>query len=151
MLYCAIDPGKATGWATWDSLSDGFSSGESKGQYTFRDQFDTFMSAANPEEIVFVMEQFTISERTIKTKLDYSALRIIGYAELVCEKLGYTLTFQFPAQIKSKTTVGTDINLKKVDWYRAGLGGHANDAARHLLVRIRNLAAAQHLMRKIAA
>jgi len=151
MIYCAIDPGGTTGWAVWDSEHDGFVSGETKGRFEFRAQFDNFTDSYTNTEITFIIENFTISARTLKTALDYSALRIIGYVELECEARDYTLDWQMPGQIKSTTTVGTDINLKKIDWYLAGHGGHANDAARHLLVFVRNLAAAQHLMKRIAA
>ncbi len=151
MIYCAIDPGGTTGWAAWDSENDGFVSGETTGRFKFREQFDSFFMPSPPGHITFIIEDFTISARTVTTKLDYSALRIIGYVELICEQYGYSLIWQRPAQIKSKATIGTDINLKKLGWYRAGHGGHANDAAKHVLVHVRNMVAAKHLMRKIAA
>lgn len=150
MIYLAIDPGGTTGWAAWRDEDDAFWSGETEGMYEFRRQFDHFIETCNPWEIRFIIEDFTISDRTLKTKLDYSALRIIGYVDLICEKLDYLLDWQRPGQIKSKRTVGTDINLKKLDWYRAGLGGHANDAARHLLVFLRNQGDFKHQMRKLA-
>ncbi len=154
MIYCAIDPGGTTGWAAWNSdvpVADSFISGETEGRFAFRQRFDNIFMPSPPGHITFIIEDFTISARTVTTKLDYSALRIIGYVELVCEKHGYALHFQRPAQIKSKATIGTDINLKKLGWYRAGHGGHANDAAKHVLVHVRNMVAAKHLMRKIAA
>lgn len=149
MIYVAMDPGGTTGWAAWRSEDDAFFSGETEGRFEFRKQFDSFVSSAGPDEMTFIIEDFTISARTVTTKLDYSALRIIGYVELECERLGYTLEWQRPGQIKSKSTVGTDINLKKLDWYRAGMGGHANDAARHLLVFLRNQAEFKDNMRKL--
>lgn len=149
MIYLAIDPGGCTGWAAWRSEDDAFWSDENEGMYVFRRQFDSFIETSNPWEIRFVIEDFTISARTVTTSLDYSALRIIGYVDLMCERLDYLLDWQRPAQIKSKSTVGTDINLKKLGWYKAGMGGHANDAARHLLVFLRNNADFKHQMRKL--
>lgn len=150
MRYTAMDPGKCTGWATWDPDNGGFNSGEVKGKFEFRDRFDDFIAADGFDEVTFIIEDFLISSRTLSTKIDYNALRIIGYTELECERLGYTLYFQRAAQIKNKTTIATDTNLKKIGWYRPGHGGHANDSARHLLIHIRNLAVAQPLMKEIA-
>lgn len=59
-----------------------------------------------------------------------AALEIIGTVRYLCATRGITFEEQTPAAAKS---FATDAKLRKLGWYTPGMG-HANDAARHLLV-----------------
>jgi hypothetical protein len=61
------------------------------------------------------------------------ALEIIGALRFICARHEWTFELQSPANAKK---FSTDRKLKKLGWYRATKGGHANDAKRHLLLAL---------------
>ena len=103
-MILSIDPGKATGVATYDADHGGFDSYEIEGRYALAGH----VSDNSWDEVV--CEDFVISQRTIKTTPQKGPLRIIGWLDIWCEELKIPFTLQTAGQ------------------------GHANDAARHLLV-----------------
>ena len=124
-MILSIDPGKATGVATYDADHGGFDSYEIEGRYALAGH----VSDNSWDEVV--CEDFVISQRTIKTTPQKDPLRIIGWLDIWCEELGVPFTLQTAGQAKS---FATDAKLKHVGWFTKEGEGHANDAARHLLV-----------------
>jgi hypothetical protein len=92
------------------------------------------LRADEPISLDIVVEKFTISDRTVKTKQDHTALDIIGwlrseYTTAPTDAM-WDLYEQTPVQAKK---FSTDAKLHQLGWYRRTEGGHANDASRHLL------------------
>lgn len=116
----AVDPGGTTGRAEWH---DGqFNSGEEPDWLAWLDSRDFYHD-------IFVIEKYTITAKTAKLSQQTEALRITGALEWIaypCKRV----IMQTPAEAKAFSTDG---KLKKIGWYRPGMG-HANDAARHLLL-----------------
>ena len=77
-----------------------------------------------------VIEKFTITNETAKKSRQYDALNIIGVFRYCSYMSDWPLTLQSPGSAKK---LGTDDRLKDLGWYTPGKG-HANDAARHLLL-----------------
>jgi len=82
-----------------------------------------------------VCENFVISQRTIKMAQDHNALRLIGWLDIWCDEYSVPFTLRTAAAAKS---FATDDKLKVLDWYNRTPDGHANDAARHMLVAVRS-------------
>ena len=127
-MIIAVDPGKVSGVALWHPdipvqiKADELLPLEVLGLVCqLDDKYDTTV----------VTEKFTISERTIKTALSLDALDINGWLTLESQRKNFELVMQTPAQAKA---FATDDKLKALDWYERTKDGHANDAARHLLV-----------------
>lgn len=134
-MIISIDPGKVSGVAVWSPEDRAFTAFE----YDVLDTIEFVTAAykltrelARPfPGIEIVSEKFTISERTIKTALSLDALDINGWLTIQCQRWGVPYKQQTPAQAKS---FATDDKLKALDWYERTKDGHANDAARHLVV-----------------
>ena len=124
-MILSIDPGKATGVATYDADHGGFDSYEIEGRYALAGH----VSDNSWDEVV--CEDFVISQRTIKTTPQKDPLRIIGWLDMDMEARATPFTLQTAGQAKS---FATDAKLKHVGWFTKEGEGHANDAARHLLV-----------------
>jgi hypothetical protein len=76
-----------------------------------------------------VVENFHITIRTGKLTRQHDALYIIGCLRYKANKDGHLFKLQNP----SDKQFGDDDRLKQIGWYSPGKG-HANDAARHLLL-----------------
>lgn len=131
----AVDPGKTTGVAIWDEATNTFTSYEFNVNdfYTFiTDEINDFYSPdTNEYELRIVSEDFIITVNTAKNSQAHWSLRLIGVMDYLCQINELpALTLQAPA-LKA---FGSDSKLKMVDWWKSGLGGHANDAARHLMI-----------------
>lgn len=126
VVYLAIDPGKTTGVA-W--LVDGeFGFGEALGRFEFYRQLRTWTSLGHRLEIV--CEDWNVRADTAKKTAQADPWRIIGYVEGWADQLGIEFTLQPPGSAKS---FGTDQKLRILGWEATTPGGHARDAARHLL------------------
>lgn len=122
-MLVGIDPGKATGIAVWrDGGLDMSVTGEYtvEGVYSFLEQY---CAEIEHEQV----EWFTISERTIKTDIDYNAIHLIGAIQYATWRCGNRLTYSSPAEVKQQFP---DAALRKAGmWHRSD---HARDAIRHL-------------------
>jgi hypothetical protein len=105
-MIIAVDPGKTTGWARLNSY-DSFDSGEQPLHST----------------IYFIHETLKKSRQTWSTEG-------IGALRYLTKVFDAEFVLQTPAAAKS---FSTNDKLKKIGWYKPGKG-HANDAARHLLL-----------------
>ena len=134
MRALAVDPGGVTGVALYGGEDGGFASYElgTKGD----PDYETTVWHLNPliaqEWDALVCEGFVIRGNT--HKLDSGAFShttdLIGACRLLAWENGVTFVRQTPAQAKS---FATDDKLRRLGWYNRTEGGHANDAARHLL------------------
>lgn len=123
----AVDPGLTTGWAVL--YPDGeFRSGETKGSFAFlKTVYGLLRDRAFDWHIV--CERYTITPETIKKSRQTDALEIIGTLKFLTTYYDAGWSMQNPSEAKN---FATDAKLRRVRWYRQGLG-HANDASRHLL------------------
>ena len=128
MRVLAVDPGGVTGLAVY--LQGDFKSYE---RSDYAEAVDSMTDVLKYYEVgVAVCEGFVIRGNT--HKLDSGAFShttdLIGACRLLCWQNGVTFVRQTPAQAKS---FATDDKLRRLEWYNRTEGGHANDAARHLL------------------
>lgn len=117
----AVDPGGTTGWAWWRSDTHQFESGEASDWKAWL--YD------RPDYDILVIEKYTITAKTAKLSQQTDALRLTGALEMDAYP-HHRVIITTPAEAKSFSNDG---KLKRVGWYRPG-NGHANDAARHLLL-----------------
>jgi hypothetical protein len=125
MTVFAFDPGKTTGIATFDVLTREFHQWEMEGRSKIYPLIDTLTC-----HDFCVVERYTITGMTAKYSQQLDALYIIGALEAHAQTYGAGFALQSPSQAKS---FGTDAKLKHLGWWYQTAGGHANDAARHLL------------------
>jgi hypothetical protein len=129
----AVDPGKTCGfaWLTTDVAPWRFQSWE-------RDRFDAVQYvgylARNNALHLIVCESFVPRPGVRSWQPD--ALEVIGALRQIANDTTVPLETQAPADAKR---FSTNDKLSKLDWRNPTPGGHADDAARHLL-----LAAVRH-------
>lgn len=124
-IVVAIDPGGTSGYAIY--MDGNFSSGECDDRSAILRLVDSIVAEGRPVQLV--VENYTITSRTAKLSPQPEALKLIGALESAADRLG--LGFQ-GSQLGTKT-FATDEKLRVLGWFRRTDGGHANDAARHLL------------------
>jgi len=124
----AFDPGGTTGGALYTPSTDYFDSFQIEGGR------EGFWEYARRYEIVrggpVVCEDYIINAGTASKSQQTDPLRIAGYLEGTCYASGTAFILQTPAQAKR---FASDDKLKHLGWWNPTTGGHANDAARHLL------------------
>ena len=131
MRVLAVDPGKTCGCALWED-----------GQLTKAGQCSWGALAVWAEEVVpmldeLVCEDFRVGPQTLKTGGDWRhPTAAIGVLRYWCEKAGVPFVLQQPAEAKS---FSSDARLRALGWYHPSRGGHANDALRHLVLRLATL------------
>lgn len=136
-LVVAVDPGGTTGLATYREgglpfVSDGsvFASSQVDRRLDVPDALAAMALHGCP--MVVVVERFIINAATARKSAQPDALLVCGALEYMSHRNGWTFILQKPADAK---TFSTDDKLKSLGWYRPGMG-HANDAARHLLLAL---------------
>lgn len=133
MRYIAVDPGGTTGIAEYDTTYDTFLSWE---EPDFGEVIDFInqATASGGAAVTVICEGFRITSKT--HKLDQGAfeqtLDIIGACHALCVLNGSEFVRNYP----SDKEFGSDSHLRTLGWYTATRGGHASDAARHLLHRM---------------
>lgn len=130
MIHLAIDPGKVSGIALWHPMEATAIKADELTPIEVTNLVDDLWNNSLGE-LVVIAESFVISERTIKTAPQRDALDILGWLTLESQRRGFELHLQTPAQAKK---FSTDEKLRALDWFERTKDGHANDAARHLLV-----------------
>lgn len=123
MRILAIDPGLVTGMAVWSSGA--FVSSE----VTPRQEVYAYLNDKVEIFDVVLIERYDISARTAKLSSQMDALYLIGAAEALC----YLSAAKFIISGRDAKGFSTDAKLKALGWHTPTKGGHANDAARHLL------------------
>ncbi len=143
MRFIGIDPGKTTGYASYDSETGRFHSNEYPTTILFRVLDNICAGDYRPE---IVIERFTITARTARLTQQSDALRIIGAVEYIAHQGHASVTFS-PT---SRKKFGTNGMLKQLGWFHGG-EGHADDAARHLLALLVTRTEGAVLLAKLAA
>ena len=122
----AVDPGKVTGVAMM--RDGGFTSFQLEGWWG---TIETLREEARSCDVV-VVESFVVRANT--HKLDSGSFAhttdLIGACRFVAADLDMGFVKQTPGEAKS---FASDDKLKALGWHNPTKGGHANDAARHLL------------------
>ena len=132
-MVLAIDPGTTTGVA-WRDGSGCFGSLEIRGRYEFEEW--VALALLDPVPVTVVIERWDVRRDTRSKSNQDDPRYIIGYVDGICNALAHvTYVEQTPAVAKS---FATDDKLRALGWFRGG-EGHADDAARHLLVRLANV------------
>jgi hypothetical protein len=132
VILVAVDPGKITGFFVW-----------SEGQVLLHEQLPCHDFLDWVEEVVpmyagfdltMAAESFLITAQTVKKAADahwsIGSNFVLGR---LCQRHQVHLELQTPATAKS---FSTDAKLRRLGWYKPTKGGHANDAARHGVVRL---------------
>jgi hypothetical protein len=126
-MIVGIDPGKTTGIAVWnDGALDLSMTGEYDvtGVYSF---LDRHCGEFGHQQV----EWFTISERTTKTSIDYSAIHLIGAVQFAAWRCGHPVSYSRPAEAKTQFP---DAALRQAGfWHRSD---HVRDATRHLCMAL---------------
>ena len=125
----AIDPGKTTGLAMLDMETGDYTYAE----WEFTDTASFILAHAQEHgaDLVIVVERFFININTIKDTQAPWSLEVIGWAR-GCSHLFCNRDVHLHDAAAAKR-FGSDERLKTMGWYVPGRG-HANDAARHLLL-----------------
>lgn len=128
----ALDPGKTTGWASYDRETNEFKSGQTDYDETCRlllHPEELYTSALSAHDFDIVSESFIITVNTAKNTQATWSLELIGVARMISRLFSeQELVLQAPSAAKR---LCSDDLLKALGWYVPGKG-HANDAARHL-------------------
>lgn len=127
-----LDPGKTTGVVDWDATASGEATLDAY-ELDFKSVGRFLMTVAEQPstDTVFVAESFIIGPQTAKNTQAPWSLEVIGCARMVSELyFGKELRLQQPAAAKR---FSSDARLKFMHMWTPGKG-HANDAARHLLL-----------------
>jgi len=139
-MYLALDPGLTTGVAYYETADRAgqpskFSSFECEGRYELYEylcvRWGFGGSLPYPSCDAVIIERWDVRKNTHQLSNQDDVRYIIGYVDgIVHRTRGVEYVEQRPAEAKS---FGTDAKLKKLGWFSGG-AGHADDAARHLLV-----------------
>ncbi len=127
-MIIAVDPGKTTGWARLNDAGS-FESGEQSLYATVYFIHETMKQGVG-SKLEIICEDFIFTKETLKKSRQIYSTEGIGALRYLTELYGVPYYIQTPAAAKR---FSTDEKLKTIGWYRPGQG-HANDAARHLLL-----------------
>lgn len=128
MRVVVIDPGRTSGIAIWQPDWEKPSLKEADFLTTCQ-----LIEEMASDDVAYVLESFTITARTAQLTQAPWSLEIIGVARYIALEHGRDLVLQKPADAKR---FATNPRLKALGWWHKGGGGHANDAARHLLLYV---------------
>ena len=148
-MILAVDPGKATGVAmyypTYPDHPPAFQSAVVPGGLTgFAEWFQDYKDYTG----IIICEKFTIGAMQTRTTSQYDALYINGYLMGVCYLERHYLTL-IQQPVTSAKNFATNDKLKKLGWYDPRDGGHAVDAARHLLTYLSKQPEGQDILRRL--
>jgi hypothetical protein len=141
-VIIAVDPGKVSGIAVWSSGT--FNSFQEQTWYAVDRIWNTLENATkmrtNARDVLIpltepitaiVCESYVITASTLrKTRGENWSLESIGALRWMSNRHGVEFVLQTPADAKR---FADDRKLKTAGWHNPTPGGHANDAARHLL------------------
>lgn len=119
MLVLAADPGRVTGWASYDTHRGTHQSWESANI-----DFDSCVNYS-----VIVCEDYRITDKTAQLTQQTDALQIIGTLKNFCVLYGIEFVLQQPSAKK----FARPNKLKVLGWDLKTKDNHADDASAHLL------------------
>jgi hypothetical protein len=142
----AVDPGLRTGlafhrWTDGDIQSPNSARDAASGaaglwftEEDFEGTCNRVLTAVTAfgSDLLLLSESFIITVNTAKNTQAPWSLELIGFMRWASRRYtGRDLTLQTPSQAKRFTS---DARLKLMGYWTVGMKGHANDAARHLLL-----------------
>lgn len=131
-----IDPGLATGWGLIDCIDPDTPVVLESLELTVEEFYgkieDTVM--AHRSDLVIVVENFLITEKTGKLTQQPFSLWLIG----VCNYLSWKYDVEIVLQKPAEKPFATNERLRAVGFWHVGAEGHANDAFRHLMIYLAN-------------
>ena len=126
-MIIAVDPGKVTGIACW--FDEQMTSWQEPTWYAVDRIWNALEgNGLGPVDVV-VCESYTITESTLRKTREPYSLESIGALRWMSNRHSVEFLLQAPADAMGFMT---DDKLRMMGWYRSSIGGHANDAARHL-------------------
>lgn len=128
MRILAVDPGGTTGWVYYDTYTEEFQSGQEADRLVFCFMVKEWVDR---DVVLIVVEDFRITIQTAKKSQQPDALKIIGAIDYIAAGSAQVV-LQTPGDAKR---FATDDRLKKAGMWTPGRR-HANDAARHLFLRL---------------
>lgn len=131
--YIGIDPGKATGVATYKRNTYG-ESGLSLETLTKEEVYELLHEDIYPETIVFI-EKFEIRSDTFKKTRQYDAMHIIGATSFVCHHNGASCEINTPGKAKGGFPDEAICEISETLCV-APQDDHQRDALRHLLLAL---------------
>jgi hypothetical protein len=90
------------------------------------------------QRLTVVVEAFIITQRTAQLTAQPFSLENIGIVKQCMWDAGMDLETQFVLQRPSAKTFADNKKLQRVELWHRGGAGHANDALRHVIVRMIN-------------
>lgn len=130
-MIIAVDPGKRTGLASLrleDAGRPGFFESWELDCWEAVDWIDRRLHKVTE----LVCEDYIITMQTLKkTRGENWSLESIGALRYLTRRADVPFTLQQPGDAKR---FATDTKLDRMGWHRPTAGGHADDAARHLLL-----------------
>ena len=127
-----IDPGLATGWGLVDCEDPDTPLVLESLELTVEEFFDKIEQVfiTYRDDLVVVVENFLITEKTGKLTQQPFSLWLIGVCMYFAWKYDVEMVLQKPAE---KPFASND-RLRAVNFWHVGGEGHANDAFRHVMV-----------------
>ncbi len=129
-MIIAVDPGKITGLATW---SAGQMSSWQEPTWYAVDRVWAALGSTMPVDVI-VCESYTVTASTLRKTRQYEALESIGALRWMSNRHGVEFVLQAPADAKRFAEAPRYEKLRNIGWHVPTPGGHANDAAAHLLL-----------------
>lgn len=137
--YLAIDPGLTTGVAHYNTKTGEFGSHEIRERaflYSYLAAewgFDCIYYSPGKTPDYLIAEDWTVRSNTHRMSQQVDPHRILGALDWWAHSMPWVdFRLQYPGHAKSFSTNG---KLRTLGWYTGG-DGHADDAARHLLVAL---------------
>ncbi len=108
--YLSIDPGKTSGWVTWDSNGNMLKQGQTKGPI----EFESLLEELSDSVRVAVVEDFTLyrSHALQQSGSKMETSKLIGVIESWCRRNDVNLVMQ-PASILSIAQLWSGVKMPK--------------------------------------
>lgn len=119
MLVLAVDPGRVTGWASYNTET---------GAHTSWEATDLTLDNCLVYSVI-VCEDYRITDKTAQLTQQTDALEIIGTLKNFCAQHGIKFVLQQPSAKK----FARPNKLQALGWSVATKDNHADDASAHLL------------------
>lgn len=133
MIILGVDPGKTTGWAFFNTAyPDSFQSWQAD-RNDFVDIIVPYLEKTG-DRLDIACESYVLTSGTMRTSRSDEnwSIEQIGVLRHWARRHGHHFELQTAGNAKK---FSTDAKLKDIGWWKPG-NGHANDAARHVLLYV---------------
>lgn len=131
LCVIGIDPGNVTGIAMWTRTDFLTEETDAADVDAYLEAFLKMVDYTNVDTFIGV-QRFAILPGTHKKTRQPAASEVVGVVQSLGKKYGV------PVDVQSASTARkfSDATLRRIGMYTTTRGGHANDAARHVLVTL---------------